>query len=157
MSTLTEDQRKLCLEVADRLDAWPETHSQHDWYDHYTWGREAMDGSDLCTTLYGTPHPGRTAVVDLLDMAECGTTACLAGHALIAAHDLGMLHDDDPGRSSNRYGIADSAARLLGLSNVDPGWFDADVDEADVRWAVRTAADTGRWPERWSSVAISTE
>ena len=76
-------------------------------------------------------------------MIECDTVACVAGHTVLAAAELGMKVDETGE-------IELEAAWLLGLGPRDGGrlFLGMAVEESVRKW-VAEAADTGELPE-WS-------
>ena len=128
--TLTPVQKMLYREVSERLERHPETHHQGAWYDHAATGEEYESLGEI-------RERGGPLLLD--DMEMCGTTACVAGHTVLAALDLGI--EMDPDKS-----IGDEAARLLGLSVLTP-LFSGSASEVAVREWMAEAAGTGEMPD----------
>ena len=129
MTVLTEDQQKLFRAVSDRLKAFPDSHYQGHWY---------WDGWGELTTLEGIRAAGMP--LSPLEMAECGTVACDAGHTVLAALDLGMKVDETKE-------IELEAEWLLGLGSFDTGHlFSGSAAKESVYEWVAEAADTGELP-----------
>ena len=94
------DCRKVALRTLERIDAFPQTHDQQHWL--------AKDGIPLFE------RSGAVLWEALVDW-PCGTTACVAGHAVAAA---GELYPDLFG--DGWFGLVDvptAAVRLLGLTS----------------------------------------
>ena len=131
---LTEQQHKIVRRVQERLEQFPETHSQDVWYRGPT-----KISDDLMDAVRGRGSFEGLAI-DVQDMRECGTTACLAGHAVLAAIELGIEVPDTPH-------VHIAAADLLGLSGQGgtDRLFSFARTKAGIRQRVAKAAETGEW------------
>ena len=149
MTELTETNLKVIMRVHERLQKFPDTHNQGIWYE--------LDRREMCECEEGececrpldegdllkAAHGGRWCeglVVDAAQMRECGTTACLAGHAVCAAIELGVEVD-------RSYSMESVGAKLLGLHamQADRAFYHSPAET--VRSRVAEAAETGEWPE----------
>ena len=142
MAQMTEQQHKVVMRVHERITAFPDAHDQSYWY----WSENDTGTEEIAELM---TQPGVTCVVDempsvVIDVAEmdrCGTTACLAGHAVCAAIELGIEMPDDA-----RY-VWEAAGPLLGVMQSDGttlgGMFG--TDDATARAWVAEAAETGNW------------
>ena len=127
--TLTEQQYKVTERTLERLTGHPTTHDQTRWY----FQRNPPRGMDLSVD-------GFMVAVDAHEMERCGALACAAGHAMLAARELGI--DRPAGHVSN------AAAKLLGLSeNQAFILFFAVTDKVDVVRLFRHAVEHRAWPD----------
>ena len=138
---IDDTQHKIVKRVHERITQFPDTHAQSEWFvtREMVEAEEPELGADYLQSLV-EGHFSYTPVVDVELMNSCGTVACVAGHAMLAAYELGIEY---PLRSTAP--VPKQAACLMGLS-VDEGealfhW--ADEDEALL--AVSRAADRGTW------------
>ena len=132
---LTEQQHKIVRRVQERLERFPETHDQDVWYRGPT-----KFSDDLMNAVRGRGSFEGLAI-DGQDMLDCGTKACLAGHTVLAAIELGVEVPDTPD-------IATAATDLLGLSghvSLRRRLFSHTHTEAGIRQRVAEAAETGGW------------
>lgn len=104
-----ERARKLLYEVADYIEAHPESHDQFSWF----YVDPARDVN------YG-------AVRQLSELWDCGTRACIAGWGCLLNGDKVILdaygNHVEPKEGGNREHVAERAREL----------FDLDDDESDV-------------------------
>ena len=132
---MTDTQHKIVGRVAERMASHPETHCQEFWYFD-----PAHDFAPMWDTVHGEYNS--RLVIDVGEMADCGTVACSAGHIIPAALELGL-----PVKiNSDTQGEADVIARrLVGLSAEQAErLFSAKSDEV-VRHVIAAAAESGDW------------
>ena len=127
---LTSEQHNLVVRLDKRLTTFPEHHWQGSYF--YPGNLAARQTREERNRVFG--HLS-------IEMWDCGTSACLAGHAILAADGWAAYHNSraplDPG---------DIAKDLLGLSyNQADTLFAPAVTEASVRRVVSLAAETGNW------------
>ena len=143
MQQLTEEQVKLVGAVLDRITAFPKSWDQQWWYlrksRHSPRGVHLSYHTDLVAP---TGELRERTVVDPMAMQECGTTACVAGHTVLAAIELGIA--TPPGALADD--IASRAAYLLGLPrNVQRRLFAGYADKRNIKRFLRDAQRTGEW------------
>lgn len=137
--TEDQDQHKVVLLASERMDAFPDTHDQDAWY----WSPVESGVAGGWDEFGIASDLGKSTDLPLspLAMRECGSTACCAGHIVLAAIDLGM----ELRRGEH---IADEAQRLIGIScDTAEDLFDAHGHEETVREWMREAAAMGRAPD----------
>ena len=132
---LTDEQHKVVRRVAERITRHPGTHRQEHWYED---GK--LHAYPLWLAVYEESSP--ELVIDVEAMATCNTTACAAGHIILAALELGLPFDQ--GSILDRT-ISATAARLAGLSAQQAWWLFSEASESNVREAVSIAAEHGDW------------
>ena len=145
MPPMTEQQHKIVKRVHERITTFPESHDQGYWYwTDVNEGDEVIDALMPQQTTYSPADVAGASseiVVDVAEMVKCGTTACLAGHAVLAAIELGIPLPNDAEH------VWEAAVPLLGVANAHGetlgGMFGAD-DETARAW-VAVAAETGSW------------
>ena len=157
MNRLTGDQVKLAQVVLDRIIEFPKAHSQIMWYhmpveadgpgDRRTsaplFSVSSLVGHSAEREMWRVPRDAMLAL-NPAAMVECGSTACVAGHAVLAAAELGMI---DLHEESNNC-IMDLAADLLGLDTDNDGdvpLFSAVGSELDVQKGLEYAIAQGHW------------
>ena len=145
MQQLTEEQVKLVGAVLDRITAFPKSWDQQWWY-HLRKTRRRPRGpcwsflSDLVTS---SGEVREHTVVDPMAMVECGTTACVAGHTVLAAIELGIAA---PSGATPRDAISHRASDLLGLPFEARGrMFAGQADKRNIKRFLRDAQRTGKW------------
>ena len=153
---LTDDQVKLAQAVLDRITEYPKAHSQIMWYHQpveptptsYRTSTPLFCVSSLVghsheREQWGVPRDTMLAL-NPAAMVECGSTACVAGHAVLAAAELGMIDLHEEGDSR----IMEVAADLLGLDagiDGDVPLFSANGTELDVQEGLEYAIAQGHW------------
>ena len=153
MAELTETNLKVVMRVHERLRDYPDTHNQGSWYEL---GYESCDceaeGEEECGCIFLVEDDLMEAAlddswseglaIDAQAMRECGTTACLAGHAVCAAIELGVQVPEDTDGT-----IEELGAKLLGLhgQQVERAFYHS--SDEGIRYVVARAAERGEWPE----------
>ena len=118
---LTAEHIARITELRDRLiELGPDRFDMANWFTKM----ETTDAMDTYNWIELTWNVQRAR--NLIDVGDCGTAACLAGHAL-------LLFDDDLPRAA----VVSDVARYLGMDIGCEYW------EAD-RWF-----NVGSWPDPW--------
>ena len=144
MTPMTEEQHKVVRRVLERLEQFPETYNQQLWYGG---GRDHLRESSLTALLPGGDQVlnddevealRAKLVIDVAQMSECGTAACIAGHTILAAYELGIPLLEDS------WMFSDVAKALLGVDEHQADSLFAGGENNARNW-VATAAETGSW------------
>ena len=82
--SMTNEQLKVGKRVLERIDEFPTTHNQAQW--HWASPEILRDHGGVQIS----PLTGAIPAIAAVDMHECGTVACLAGHTILSAYELGI-------------------------------------------------------------------
>ena len=133
---LTEEQCKVIRRTAERIESEPRVHDQTVWYRGPV---PNVHSGDLMAAVRGT-RPWADIAIDVDDMLKCGTTACLAGHAVCAAIELGV---EVPAESLS---VSDAAQELLGLDEANRcELFSSHAGRFSLLGRLNRAAEKGEW------------
>lgn len=124
---------KLLYEVAEMVEAYPESYNQ------MVWVQDAAEESDVSWD--------QVALVELVQNPSCGTTACIAGWVVAIATAQGARLGLDPGRqAASILGLADDDARLL----FDAAWKPrSDLTVPDALRAIADGATVDEVTAQW--------
>ena len=133
------DTHRLVQEVSRRIEAEPSTFDQGAWLARTDqWGEPADEYRPWVTDDH---FEGLSTA----DMVACGTVACVAGHTVLAALDLGMIEVGDL-----TWSIHATAWGLLFPEEPDDSpryaLFSGGADPDGVRQVLRESAEQGEWP-----------
>lgn len=150
---LDDEQYKIVKRVHERITQFPDTHDQYTWYrtpemaqkEEYL-GEECIEydyddyGTHFLLALISEEEQQYKPVVDVETMNVCNTTACVAGHAVLAAYELGI-----PYRISVTAPITVQAESLMGLNGEQSDRLFHCLGNKEAVRAVERAADSGTW------------
>lgn len=134
---MTDTQHKIVKRVAERMKSHPEAHCQEYWY---------LDPAHSSAPMWDTVHGEYNSrlVINVGEMADCGSVACSAGHIVLAALELGLPLRINP---AARGEIDVIARRLVGLpAEQAERLFSAKSDEF-ARRVIAAAAESGDWSD----------
>lgn len=137
ITPMSDSAIKVAMRVRERIESFPCTHDQSKWYCSPFGGSMSEAVSNGAVSAL---------VVDAAAMSDCGVTACLAGHAILAATELGI---PVPVPDSRYTPVPEAARRLLDMPREDcPPLFVTPMTTKALLRALDEAVEHGAWPAR---------